>query len=58
MISIMLGIDTERLPIKDPFASQIRDAVRRISTGQLNEDDMRAVEEAKKRRSTYHAVWE
>ena len=54
----MLGFDTFREPIKEPFASQIRDAVRRIATGCLNEEDKRIMRESEERRSTYHAVWE
>ena len=54
----MLGFDTFREPIKDPFASQIRDAVRRISTGELNEYDNKVIEESKQRGSTYEVVWE
>lgn len=55
---IMLGFDTFREPIKDPFASQIRDVVRRISTGELNEYDNKVIEESKQRGSTYEVVWE
>ena len=54
----MLGFDTVREPIKDPFASQIQDVIRRISTGQLNEYDKRVIEETEKRGSTYEVVWE
>ncbi len=54
----MLGIDTIREPIKEPFASQVRDAVRRISTGQLNAYDKKVIEESKKRGSAYDVVWE
>lgn len=53
----MLGIDTNREPIKEPFASQIKDVVRRIATGCLNGDDIRILEESQKRNDTYHAIW-
>ena len=54
----MLGFDTAREPIKEPFASQIRDVIRRISTGQLNENDIKVIEETEKRGSTYEVIWE
>ena len=54
----MLGIDTFREPIKEPFASLVRDAAHRISTGQLNDFDKKVIEESKQRGSTYEVVWE
>ena len=54
----MLGIDNKRPPIQEPFASQIRDAVRRVSTGQLNENDKRVIEDSEEIRRAYHAVWD
>lgn len=54
----MLGIDNKRPPIQEPFASQIRDAVRRITTGQLNENDKLVMKESEEIRRAYHAVWE
>ena len=54
----MLGIDNKRSPIQEPFASQIRDVVRRISTGQLNEQDKQVIKESEETGRAYHAVWE
>lgn len=53
----MLGIDNKRPPIQEPFASQIRDAVRRITTGQLNEHDRQVIKDSEEIRRAYHAVW-
>lgn len=53
----MLGIESKREPIKEPFASQIQDAVHRIATGRLNDEDKRIIKESEKRSSAYHAVW-
>lgn len=54
----MLGIDSKRPPIQEPFASEIRDAVRRIVSGQLNAQDKRVMEESEERRNAYRAIWE
>lgn len=54
----MLGIDNKRPPIQEPFASQIRDVVRRITTGQLNQQDKQVIEDSEAIRRAYHAVWE
>lgn len=53
----MLGIESNREPIKDPIASQIRDVVRRVVTGCLNDDDRRIIKESNERKNTYHAIW-
>lgn len=53
----MLGIESNREPIKDPFASQIRDVVRRITTGCLSEEDKRIIRESKEESGKYHAIW-
>ena len=53
----MLGIESNREPIKEPIASQIRDAVRRISTGCLNDEDKRIINESNELKNKYHATW-
>ncbi len=53
----MLGIDTKRAPIKGVFADSIREAVRRVSTNNLNEEDKRIIRESVARRKAFHATW-
>jgi len=53
----MLGIESNREPIKEPIASKIRDAVRRITTGCLNDEDKRIIDESNELKNKYHAIW-
>ena len=53
----MLGINTKREPITGDIAKRIRDAVARISTGQLNEHDKEMIERSKRTGSKYTATW-
>lgn len=53
----MLGIKTRRAPIGGDIANNIRDAVARVATGQLNEREKASVERSKKIRSQYEAHW-
>lgn len=53
----MLGIESKREPIKEPIASQIRDAVRRITMGRLNDEDKRIINESNEMKNKYHAIW-
>ena len=53
----MLGINSPRTPIHGSFADEIRESVRRISTGQLNEEDKRRIRRSRKVLSKYEAVW-
>ena len=53
----MLGIDSKRSPITGQFAASIQDAVRRVATNNLNEEDKRVIRESEERRKTYHATW-
>ena len=57
ILSVMLGIESKRELIKEPYASQIRDVVRRIATGCLNDEDRRIIKESNEMKSRYHAVW-
>ena len=54
---VMLGMESNREPIKEPIASKIRDAVRRISTGRLNDEDKRIIDESNELKNKYHAIW-
>lgn len=53
----MLGINSTREPIKGIFAEEIREGVRRISTGNLNEADKRKIRRSRKVLQKYEAVW-
>lgn len=53
----MLGIKTRRAPIGGDIANNIRDAVARVATGQLNEREKASVERSKKILSEYTATW-
>ena len=54
----MLGIKTRRAPIGGDVANQIRDAVARVATGQLNERDLASVKRSKEAMSHYDIRWE
>lgn len=54
----MLGIKTRRTPIGGDIANQIRGAVARVVTGQLNEREKASVERSKKALSRYDIQWE
>ena len=53
----MLGIDTPHKPIEGKFADEIRDVVRRMSTGKLNETDKKMIRRSRKVLEKYDAVW-
>ena len=53
----MLGIKTRRAPIGGDVANQIRDAVARVATGQLNERDLASVKRSKEAMSQYEVHW-
>lgn len=54
----MLGIKTRRAPIRGDIAKNIRDAVARVASGQLNAQDKASVERAKEALSRYEIHWE
>ncbi len=53
----MLGIKTTRTPISGEVAGKIRDAVKRIATGDLNESDIANVKHSKEALSKYEIHW-
>lgn len=53
----MLGIKTRRAPIGGDIANNIRDAVARVATGQLNEHDKAVMERSRQARGQYEAHW-
>lgn len=53
----MLGIETRRTPINGDIADNIRNAVARVATGQLNKREKASVERSKILRRQYKARW-
>lgn len=53
----MLGIKTKRTPIGGDIANEIRSAVVRVATGQLNTQEKASVERSKRIRRQYKARW-
>lgn len=54
----MLGIKTRRTPVTGDIADNIRDAVARVATGQLNECEKESVKRSKELLSRYNFKWE
>jgi hypothetical protein len=53
----MLGFDTPHKPIEGNFAKDIRETVRRVSTGNLNESDRKRLLRSRKVLKRYNAIW-
>ena len=53
----MLGIKTRRAPIGGDIAKNIRDAVARVASGQLNAQEKASVERSRKIRGQYEVHW-
>lgn len=53
----MLGIKTRRAPIKGDIANEIRSAVVRVTTGQLNEREKESARRSKELLSRYKIKW-
>ena len=53
----MLGIKTRRAPIEGDIANEIRNAVVRVTTGQLNERERKSVKRSKELLSRYKFKW-
>lgn len=53
----MLGIKSSRTPIGGDIAKEIRSAVARISTGQLNEKDKASINRSIESLNRYKANW-
>lgn len=43
--------------IKEPYATEIREALKRARTGNLNENDLKAIIRSKEILKRYTAVW-
>ena len=53
----MLGIEKINIVIKEPFASQIRDKLKRYRNNELNEEEQKQVEKSKRILKKYNAIW-
>lgn len=53
----MLGFPVHNEPIKEPFATQIRETLRRKATGEFTEEELKRIEHTKKVLSRYKAIW-
>jgi len=54
----MLGINETREPVKDPFAQQMRDSLRRANTGKLNDSELTLLEREQLLSEMFTSVWE
>lgn len=55
---IMLGMDSKKTPlVTGSYAKEIREAVRRVQTGQLSETEKRIAARSAKICHEYDAVW-
>lgn len=53
----MLGIEKINIVIKEPFASQIRERLRRYRNNELNEEERKQIEKSKRILKKYNAIW-
>ena len=54
----MLGFDTsKRSTITGIYAKQLREAIIRVKTDTLNEEDIKAKERSEQIKSEYRAIW-
>lgn len=54
----MFWFDTsKRTTITGIYAKQLREAIMRVNTDALNEDDIKAKERSDKIKSEYNAIW-
>jgi len=53
----MLGIEKTNIIIKEPFASQIREKLKRYREGNFTEEEKERLEKLKENCSKYHATW-
>ena len=55
--TIMLGIESPRKPITGQFAKELREALVRARTGNLNQSEKESVLRSEKVSRRYNAVW-
>ena len=53
----MLGIEKINVISKEPFASQIREKLRRYRNNELTKEERKQVEKSKKILEKYNAIW-
>ena len=53
----MLGIEKVNIVIKEPFASKIREQLKRYRNNELTEDECKQIEKTKKILNKYNAIW-
>lgn len=58
ILKIMLGMDSKETPVvTGSYAQEIREAVRRVQTGQLSETERKIAARSTKISHEYEAVW-
>lgn len=53
----MLGIEKINIVIEEPFASQIREKLRRYRNNELTEEEREQIEKSKRILKKYNAIW-
>ena len=53
----MLGIEKTNIVIKEPFASKIRENLKRYRNNNLTEEELKQIEKSKKNLKKYNAIW-
>lgn len=53
----MLGIEKVNIIIKEPFASQIREKLKRYRNNELTEEERKQIEKTKRTLKKYRARW-
>ena len=55
--NIMLGIESTHKPLKGQFAKELREALHRARTGNLNQEEKEGVIRSEKASKRYNAIW-
>ena len=53
----MLGIESTHKPLKGQFAKELREALHRARTGNLNQEEIEGVLRSEKASKKYNAIW-
>ena len=53
----MLGIESPRKPISGKFAKELREALVRACTGNLNQSEKESIRRSEKISRKYNAIW-
>jgi hypothetical protein len=53
----MLGIEKTNIVIKEPFASKIREKLKRYRNNDLTEEELKQIEKSKIILKKYNAIW-